>query len=72
MADHAGYRDEKKFYERGKQIGTGKFSKVYLATPKQSIDSDDEDQEELAMKLIVKNDLSQLEKEFLREEIQII
>jgi calcium/calmodulin-dependent protein kinase I len=55
--------DEK--YERGEEIGHGKFSTVFECKNKHT-------QESIAAKQIVKNTLTDVEKEFLRDEIQII
>lgn len=54
-----------KKYERLKQLGKGKFSTVYLCRSQET-------DELVAMKLIDKKQLTSREKEFLREEIQII
>lgn len=61
----ASYFDVSKRYERLHMLGKGKFSTVYLC---RSQDSD----ENLAQKLIDKKKLTTREREFLREEIQII
>lgn len=52
-------------YTIGKKIGKGKFSQVFECQNKET-------QEVVAMKLISKPSLSEREREFLREEIQIV
>ena len=55
--------DEK--YERGIELGHGKFSNVFQCMNRDT-------KEVIAAKQIVKNNLNEREKDFLREEIQII
>lgn len=66
---HAQFFDISKKYERLNMLGRGKFSTVYLC---QSQDMSPGEEEFLAMKLIDKKSLSRKEREFLRDEIQII
>lgn len=55
--------DEK--YIKGRKLGSGKFSTVYQCQNKET-------QEIVAVKQINKPNLSEREKDFLREEIQIV
>lgn len=69
---HAQNFDITKKYERMQQLGKGKFSTVYFARSLMDNDGDYDDDEVLAMKLIDKQHLTRKEREFLRDEIQII
>lgn len=59
------YFDISKKYERLHQLGKGKFSTVYKCRSQQT-------DEFLAQKVIDKKQLTSKEREFLREEIQIV
>ena len=65
LKEEAECRDFNQVYQRLNEIGKGKFSTVYNVRNRET-------SELLAMKLIDKNKLSVREKEFLREEIQIV
>ena len=68
--EHAACYDVTKKYERLNMLGQGKFSTVYLCHH-QEITASGSD-EMLAMKYIEKQSLTRKEREFLRDEIQII
>ena len=68
--EHAACYDVTKKYERLNMLGKGKFSTVYLCHPQEI--SDKGNDEMLAMKFIDKQQLTRKEREFLRDEIQII
>ena len=70
LKEHAQYFDVNKRYDRIRMLGKGKFSTVYLCRTQ---DGSSEDPDDLvAMKLIDKKQLTRKEREFLRDEIQII
>jgi serine/threonine protein kinase len=71
IQEHAFYFDVTKRYERIRTLGKGKFSTVYLSRCLDGQVGDDND-ELLAMKLLDKKALTPKEREFLRDEIQII
>lgn len=67
VQEHAQYFDMSKRYERIRQLGKGKFSTVYLCRAQEGAED-----ELVAMKLLDKKQLTRKEREFLRDEIQII
>lgn len=69
ILEHASYYDVKSKYSQGKVLGQGKFSTVYMATALEMSSGDDVP---LAMKILDKKQLTPKEREFLRDEIQII
>ena len=69
VMEHAACYDVNKKYERLNMLGKGKFSTVYLCHPQ---DVSAKGDEMLAMKFIEKPSLTRKEREFLRDEIQII
>lgn len=70
ILEHAAYFDVKTKYQIGRLLGKGKFSNVYMATALEVQSS--EDDAPLAMKILDKKALTPKEREFLRDEIQII
>jgi serine/threonine protein kinase len=70
IKEHSQYVEFKEKYDKDKVLGKGKFSTVYLCTPKEAPAGDED--HHLAMKQIEKKSLTRKEREFLRDEIQII
>ena len=69
IKEQADYYDVSKRYERIKMLGKGKFSTVYLC---RANDNEEGEDDMVAMKLIDKQQLTRQERDFLRDEIQII
>lgn len=65
IREEAQYYDFNQKYEKLNMIGKGKFSQVYLCKNRET-------DELVALKSIDKQSLTMKEKDFLREEIQII
>lgn len=72
IREHAQYFDVAKRYERIRMLGKGKFSTVYLCRTQDEQLDDTNGDDLVAMKLLDKKQLTRKEREFLRDEIQII